>query len=268
MISAKLILLGLAAVANAVPFMTERDLNSTVWTPEHILKQDEVILYGEGRMEVVHVSVYEKLLESEGIAPDTPEIDHDWLEAGAKAVGNPDAKVVGPRDLEERQSCGHTTSYVTDRTQRFVDWDVQMSPVVIGAGRNGIDVTVASSYSISNGVSVSAGLDVTAVKDRLGASFGINYSRIWTTQATVTVRGTVQSGETGVVITRPWTNRRYGRQFRGCVGSMQQTGTWMADSHEEGSYEGVRWVAGAITMCIKRQSSIPLTRCNGGGQFR
>lgn len=49
MIPSKAILLGLAAVANAVPFMTERDLNSTVWTPEHVLKQDEVILYGSGR---------------------------------------------------------------------------------------------------------------------------------------------------------------------------------------------------------------------------
>ncbi|KLP09089.1 uncharacterized protein Y057_3365 [Fusarium fujikuroi] len=183
MITPQFILLSLAAVASAAPFMTERDLNSTLWTPDHILKQDEVILYGEGRS-------------------------------------------------------------------------------------NGIDVSVASSFSISNGVSVSAGLDLKAVKDRLGASFGINYSRTWTTQATVTVRGTVHAGETGVVITRPWTNRRYGRQFRGCVGSMQQTGTWMADAHEEGSYEGVKWVAGAITMCIKRQSGIPLSRCNGGGNFR
>ncbi|KAF5715006.1 hypothetical protein FMUND_7100 [Fusarium mundagurra] len=259
MIAPQFILLSLTAVASAAPFMTERDLNSTKWTPDHVLKQDEVILYGEGRMEVVHVSVYEKLLESEGINPITPEIDHDWLKAGPKAIG--------PRNLEERQSCGGTTSYVTDSTQRFVDWDVQMSPVVIGAG-SGIDVSVASSYSVSNSVSVSAGLDLKAVKDRLGASFGVDYSRTWTTVATVTVRGTVANGETGVVITRPWTNRRYGRVFNGCIGSLQQTGTWMADSHEQGSYEGVSWVAGAITMCIKRQSGIPLSRCNGGGDFR
>lgn len=49
MIAPKFILLSLAAVASAAPFMTERDLNSTLWTPDHILKQDEVILYGEGR---------------------------------------------------------------------------------------------------------------------------------------------------------------------------------------------------------------------------
>ncbi|KAF9770787.1 hypothetical protein IL306_011606 [Fusarium sp. DS 682] len=260
MIAPKVILISLAAVANAVPFMTERDLNSTVWTPDHVLKQDEVILYGEGRMEVVHVSVWEKLLESEGVDPNTPEIDHDWLKF--------DAKAVGPRDLEERQSCAATSSYVTDTRQRFVDWDLQMSPVVIGAGRDGIAVSVASGFSVSNSVSVSAGLDLTAVKDRIGAAFGIDYSRTWTTQATVTVRGTVYPGEVGVVVTKPWTNRRYGREFRGCVGSMRQTGTFMADAHDEGSYEGVHWVSGGISMCIKNQGGLPLTRCNGGGAFR
>lgn len=49
MIAPQFILLSLAAVASAAPFMTERDLNSTIWTPDHVLKQDEVILYGEGR---------------------------------------------------------------------------------------------------------------------------------------------------------------------------------------------------------------------------
>ncbi|KAJ4138780.1 hypothetical protein NW768_002653 [Fusarium equiseti] len=259
MIPPKVILLGLAAVVNAVPLMTERDLNSTVWPPEHVLQQDEVILYGSGRMEVVHVSVYEELLEFQGVSPETPEIDHAFLEAGAKAFE--EAKALAACDVEKR-GCEGTTSC------RFVDWDVQMSPVIIGAGRNGIDVSVARSYSTSNGVTVSAGLDLTAVKDRLGANFGINYSRTWTTQATITVRGTVFPGETGVVVTKPWTNRRYGRVFQGCVGSMRQIGSWMADSHDEGAYEGVSWVDGAISMCIKNQSGIPLSRCNGGGNFR
>lgn len=44
-----LMVLGLAALATAAPFMTERDLNSTKWTPDHVLQQDEVILYGQGR---------------------------------------------------------------------------------------------------------------------------------------------------------------------------------------------------------------------------
>ena len=44
-----LIVLGLAALATAAPFITERELNATKWTPDHVLQQDEVILYGQGR---------------------------------------------------------------------------------------------------------------------------------------------------------------------------------------------------------------------------
>ncbi|KAI9148747.1 Aspercryptin biosynthesis cluster-specific transcription regulator atnN [Paramyrothecium foliicola] len=254
--------LGLATIATAAPFMTERDLNSTVWTPDHVLQQDEVILYGQGRMEVVHISIYEKLLEFQGVSTETPEIDQEFLDSG-KQFENVNVERDEAHSLDARQaSCSGTTSYVTDTTQRFVDWDAQMSPVVIGQGRNGIDVSVASSFSVANSVSVSGGLDLKVVKDRLGASLGVNFSRTWTTQATITVKGTVFPGETGVVITRPWKNRRYGRAFRGCPGSLQQTGTWMADSFEEGSYEGVKWVSGAITMCIKKQSGLPLTRCH------
>ncbi|KAK1968688.1 hypothetical protein LY78DRAFT_679112 [Colletotrichum sublineola] len=106
------------------------------------------------------------------------------------------------------------------------------------------------------------------VKDRLRSSLGIDYTRSWTTQQGYLIRGTVDDGYTGVVVSRPWTNRRYGRTFQGCVGNLRQTGTFMADSHEEGSYEGVSWVGGAITACIKRQSSIPLSRCQGSGNFR
>jgi hypothetical protein len=38
----------LATAASAAPFV-ERSLNSTKWTPEHILQPGEIILYGEGR---------------------------------------------------------------------------------------------------------------------------------------------------------------------------------------------------------------------------
>lgn len=206
------------------------------------------------------------------VEPDAPEIDYDWLKSGddlyelsvddiESAPGNLSDAALSKRD------CNSNFQYVIDRTQRFVDWDVQMSPVIIGAGNGGIDVTISKSYAIANSVTVSAGIDLTLIKDRLKAGLNIDYSRTWTTTQGYLVRGNVAAGQTGVVITRPWTNRRYGRTFQGCVGSLRQTGTFMANSHEDGSYEGVTWVAGAITMCNKKQSSIPLSRCNGGGNF-
>lgn len=206
------------------------------------------------------------------VEPDAPEIEYDWLKSGDDLYElSVDDIEAAPGNLSDaalsKRDCNSNFQYVIDRTQRFVDWDVQMSPVIIGAGNGGIDVTISKSYAIANSVTVSAGIDLTLIKDRLKAGLNIDYSRTWTTTQGYLVRGNVAAGQTGVVITRPWTNRRYGRTFQGCVGSLRQTGTFMANSHEDGSYEGVTWVAGAITMCTKKQSSIPLSRCNGGGNF-
>lgn len=202
-------------------------------------------------MEVVHESVYHALIASEGISFDIPEVE------------DPNASVANRTRLNARDDC-HTTAVVTDKTQTFIDWDVQMSPVVIGTG-SGIDVFVSSGYSVSNGVSVSAGLDWTVIKDKLGLSAGIDYTRTWTTQTVINIKGTVANGYSGVMITKPIKTRKTGRVLTGCLGSQTQSGTFQADSYQEGSYAGVKWVSGAITMCMKKE--FPLSRCNGLGNF-
>lgn len=50
MLSNVLFAFALATSVMAAP-LTESGLNSTKWTPDHILQADEVILYGEGRSE-------------------------------------------------------------------------------------------------------------------------------------------------------------------------------------------------------------------------
>lgn len=45
--SVALIGLFAASVANAAPIEETTTLNSTKWTPDHVLKTDEVILYGD-----------------------------------------------------------------------------------------------------------------------------------------------------------------------------------------------------------------------------
>lgn len=262
--------LALATGAIAAP-LVESGLNSSAWTPDHILQPDEVILYGEGRseylsrcqlnsdfsnvsfftVEVVHESIYHALMASQGVSLDAPELE------------DLNASLANRTRLNARDDC-HTTAVVTDRTQTFIDWDVQMSPVVIGTG-SGIDVYVSSGYSVSNSVSVSAGLDWTLIKDKIGISAGIDYTRTWTTQTVINIKGTVPNGYSGVMITKPIKTRKYGRALTGCLGSQTQTGTFMADSYQEGSYAGVKWVSGAITMCMKKE--FPLSRCTGGGNF-
>lgn len=141
-----------------------------------------------------------------------------------------------------------------------------MSPVVCAVGS--MDITVSSGYSVANTVGGSAGLDLKFIKDRLGATADINYSRTWTTQTSVLTKGTVPDGSCGVMITKPLTTRRSGRMFQGCIGSTKEIGTWYADSHNEGSYNGIEWIEGAISMCAKPGNNPPLSRCGGGGNFR
>ncbi|KAK6208531.1 hypothetical protein QIS74_12049 [Colletotrichum tabaci] len=285
MVSANFLTLLLATAASAVPFWSERGLNSTgphlatrglnatkrglnatKRNSDRRLAPGEVLLFGKDSAEVIQLDKWHKLVESKGYLPEPPAWNQSWID---------DAKDLAPIPYDEsihgsgpeKRDCAHTFSIVTDKKERFVNWDVQMSPVVIGYGK-GIDVTVSKSYSVADAVTVSAGLDLKVIKDRLGASLGVSVSRTWTTQQGYMIRGTIEDGETGVVISTPWTNRYYGRAFQGCVGSMKQTGTWIADSYEEGSYEGVDWVAGAITVCAKKQKSIPLSRCNGSGDFK
>ncbi|OHE99321.1 hypothetical protein CORC01_05362 [Colletotrichum orchidophilum] len=265
MVSFRLLSILMATAVSAAPLLDERDLNLTKWSPDRKLNGDEIVLIGKDREEVIQVEQWHKLLESEGILPEAPEYDHDWIAAGANMSALPyDPEIHGHGP--QKRDCAHTFSFVTDKTQRFVDWDVQMSPVVIGP-MGGMDVTISKSYSVADSVSVSAGLSPTAIKSYLSASIGISYTRTWTTTQGYLIRGNVAQGYTGTVVSTPWTTRRYGRAFQGCPGSLAQTGTWTADSHEEGSYEGVSWVSGAITMCIKHQSGIPLSRCHGSGNF-
>lgn len=215
---------------------------------------------------VIKESEYLSVLKAQGISLGAPELDPDWVSYNASEIPDYDYVDVNPRGLESRQaSCDQTFSLVTDKTETFVDWDVQMSPVTCAVGD--MDITVSSGYSISNTVGGSAGVDLKFVKDRLGGSLGVDYSRTWTTSTAILQKGTVKDGNCGVMITQPITTRRSGRLFKGCIGSTTQTGTWYADSHNEKSYNGVKWVEGATSMCTKPGRAPPLSRCNGQGNF-
>ncbi|TLD09542.1 hypothetical protein PspLS_11856 [Pyricularia sp. CBS 133598] len=259
-----------AAAVSAAPVIAEPALSfdtlNVTDTVDRNLRNGERIVFGSnGRTSIVTDATYKLLLKLEGVSEETPEIDYEWLKAGDAIAA---ANALRNDTILDKRDCSNDLSYTVDTQQRFVDWDVQMSPVIIGSGSHGIDITISKSWTVSNGITASAGFDPSALYSKLGASFGVDYSRTWTTSQGFLVRATIDDGWTGVVITEPWVNRKYGRTFLGCPGSLRQVGTFMADSHESGSYEGVNWVGGAITSCIKRQRSIPLTRCHGSGAFR
>ncbi|KAI6355239.1 hypothetical protein MCOR25_008281 [Pyricularia grisea] len=254
-----------AAPVASEPAVTLDTLNVTSTADRNLRKGERVVYGSNGRTSIVSESTYKLLLKLEGVSEVTPEIDWDFIKAGDAIAA---ANALRNDTVLDKRACSNDISYSITSQQRFVDWDVQMSPVVIGAGSHGIDITISKSWTVSNGITASSGFDLGSLYSKLGASFGVDYSRTWTTSQGFLVRATVDKGETGVVITEPWVNRKYGNTYQGCPGSLRQVGTFMADSHESGSYEGVTWVGGAITGCIKRQSSIPLSRCQGSGNFR
>lgn len=203
-------------------------------------------------VEVVHGSIYRALMTSQGISPDAPEVDEAAFLKSPSANHN-------NSNLHIREDCDFTTSVVTDSTQTFIDWDVQMSPVVIGTG-SGIDVSVSSGYSVSNAVSASAGIDLTFIKDKLGASGGIDYTRTWTTQTAVNTKGTVANGYSGVMVTKPVKTRKTGRALKGCIGSETEAGTFQADSYDEGSYGELNGFLVPLRCAVRRNFLFPAVR--------
>lgn len=133
-----------------------------------------------------------------------------------------------------------------------------MSPVVCTVGD--MTISVSSGHTVSNTLGGSGGIELGFIKDRLQGTLGINYSRMWSTGTSIDTRGPVGDGRCGVMITQPIVTRLSGRQFCGCIGSTTQIRTWYADSHNEGSYNGINWVEVAVSMCKKPSRAPPLSR--------
>ncbi|KAI5263404.1 hypothetical protein E4T47_09037 [Aureobasidium subglaciale] len=246
-----------AASAIASPLALRSEHDAAVMLPEDVMG-----LTKNGTVEAIKSTEWISTLEAAGVLLEKPAVDEAYLNAT-----DPPAEIFSSKaNLEKRQaSCDNTFAVVTDTTQRFVDWDVQMSPVVCAVGD--MDISVMKGYTVANAVTVSGSGSPSLIANKLTAQFGVQFQRTWTTQSSVTTKGTVKDGNCGVMITRPLVTRRYGRTMQGCPGSFKQVGTWMADDHGSGSYAGIDWISGAISMCSKKQSTPPLTRCEGAGEF-
>lgn len=80
-------------------------------------------------------------------------------------------------------------------------------------------VTVTQGYSVTNGLTVGAGLDYTFVKDVLKGALKIDYSHSWTTTYQAAMAYEVTPGYSGTIVTKPTVTRRSGRILKGCIGA-------------------------------------------------
>ncbi|KAK1712131.1 hypothetical protein BDP67DRAFT_555694 [Colletotrichum lupini] len=240
-----LITVCLVAIVAASPAFVPRTTNATKFDPERGISPGEVLLVGHDRMEVLNQYDYSAMVTASGILSSPPDIDHSLLDF--------DEPTGETKHFDSRQaSCDMTTAVVITRTDRFYDWDLQMSPVSI-AGGNPVDI-------ITDTLTTTGSFSPTIIKGFLAANFGFR-------APTIMVKGTVSAHHTGVMVNNPFKTRGYGRVLRGCLGGQTQIGTFMSDAYEEGSYGGVKWIRGAITLCEKRGVHRPLSRCHGRGNF-
>ncbi|KAL0929984.1 uncharacterized protein CTRU02_214804 [Colletotrichum truncatum] len=256
----RFVMLCLAAVVVASPVFTPRAMNGTAFDPERGLLNGEVLLVDGDHMEVVNQEAYFAMLASEKILASVPEVDHSLL-----SFKTPSEEEVN--NLDSRQiDCDDIHAITITKTEQFYDWDLQMSPVVIAQAKE-VTISLTETYTVTDTITINGGFNPTIIQSYLTSTLGVAVSRSWATASAIMVRGTISAGHTGCMVNNPFKTRRYGKIMRGCLGRQTQVGAFMSDVYEEGSYNGVKWVKGAITNCEKEGVHRPLTRCQGSGEF-
>lgn len=248
----------------------------------HAKRHDDVIAFGEnGRVEVFQRDYWNELHKnaSFGPPPDSyPELTHD--ENGIKSVEQllaereaikkrdslrpsstiPIKAAHQERDVEKR-GC-QSRMLAVDHVKKFQQWDVAMSRVIHAAAAQST-VILTDGFTLSNALSVSQSVAFEFVPDFFTSTTTVEYTRTWTTTATLGYSFPVPQGYWGIVVSNPQTTRHYGEVWQGCIGHMKMVSTYSGDSYEDHSYGGMSWVTGSITACTARKYPIP--RCIGSG---
>jgi hypothetical protein len=232
--------------------------NSTL---PRVIQPYEVLLYGNGRMEVVHETVYQAMLDADDLFNVNTTTPTDRPLSGTDIEIVDDGNGTSPIDAR----CTWYEATQITQTQDFIDWDVPMSSVVQGDNNGKTTIAVTAGYTIANSISISVQSKWTMAKDFLETTFGISYTKTWTSSYATAYTFGITPGKYGVVVSRPRVTRRIGRTLAGCVGSMSTTSTFTADAHYQGSFNSLNWVQGAITTC--ERNSYPVARCLGSGNI-
>ncbi|KAF7898153.1 hypothetical protein EAF00_004599 [Botryotinia globosa] len=166
-----------------------------------------------------------------------------------------------PSSSLAKRGCKTGTVIRENPDENFLNWDVPMSSVV-KAGSTTSLVAVTEGYSITNSLSINAGVAAT-IEAFLQISYGITYTETWSSTYAAAYTYTVPAGKYGVVVSNPYTLRKSGYIDNGCIGAPGQTDYYQADSYTSQAYGGLSWVSGTISLCTG--DSYPLPACVGSG---
>ncbi|KAF2714592.1 hypothetical protein K504DRAFT_528891 [Pleomassaria siparia CBS 279.74] len=237
-------------------------------SPPVKLGADDVILYGEGRYQLMKRSDLDEIMaaRANGTVPPIPGyLNTELFHGPGNGTTNGTANATAPATTDSLNKRGKKSStlIVKNPVSRFLGWDEQMSAIVKGAGGAGTTITVTSGFQVSNSISVGASETFTLVKDFLEASVRVDYTTSWTSSQTQGFTATVPAGKYGAYVSNAWTNRQSGIVFRGVIGQDSSPSYYQGDSFENKQYGSMAWVDGVISLCTG--DAFPLKRCLGDG---
>ncbi|KAF6801190.1 hypothetical protein CSOJ01_11920 [Colletotrichum sojae] len=212
------------------------------------LAHDDVVLYGvNGEYKVIKDAEFQNLTDAGTLV---------YGGDGVKARSLPDTL----SSLEARDCDGRNVEYEITSQQNFLDWDVQISPV-IGAQQAPVTIAVARGYSVANSISIGETAGISA--EGLSVSLSIDYTTTWTTSDTTTITYTVPTGQYGVIVSQPYVHRMYGTAYSSCGTGGGTKENWQSTTHSSQTYGGMDWVTGVFRLCAHK--SYPVPYCNGKG---
>ncbi|EMD90134.1 hypothetical protein COCC4DRAFT_19184 [Bipolaris maydis ATCC 48331] len=214
---------------------------------------DDVVLHGNGRLQVMKRSEFDQLFPVDKYPVGTPsQFEPNLITYTGAEIAKMRSSSLSKRD---------TSIVIPGKTTTFTGWDVQVSQIIQGGLET--KITVAAGYSISNSISVSVGVDATIIEDFLKTSMSVTKTWETTNSLTQTFYTDVPEGKWGAWVFRPLTTRYSGAVWHGKMGDTGSVSTWQADSFSNKSYNGMDWIDGYFAACF--QDTFPMPRCQGGG---
>lgn len=219
------------------------------------VRHDEVLLYGNGRHQVMKRSDLAALEAARKNPPPMPA----WMDTSIPTLyGDQYIPATDNETNTAPQKRGHhekdTLYIINPESDEFLDWDIATTTTMCSNGGYYNNFGTYTTTSISNSVSVGGGFDLKIVKDVLGMSFNTDYTRTWGTSKSITTSLYVGKETCGVVVLNAWTTRSKGYVWSGVVGESEgdkagSLSEYQADRHKSKNYDGFEWVDGIISVC-------------------
>ncbi|TQS34245.1 hypothetical protein Golomagni_05379 [Golovinomyces magnicellulatus] len=164
-----------------------------------------------------------------------------------------------------RKRCVQHQVVTMKPVERFVDWDVLMSGVILAPPNRTASVNVGEGYRMTNKLNVPASISRKFIETFLSKALKVGFDDVWTTTSGTGFAFTIPPGYFGAIVSNPMTTRYSGYLDSGCIGSSERT-EFSSDTYTSQDFEGLSWVEGVIGLCVGK--TFPLPRCIGDGFLR